>query len=41
MSETGLKARETAWFKVDNKSDLGGEREKESFENEGTKLECL
>jgi hypothetical protein len=41
MSAAGLKARKAPCFRVDNKSVLGREREKEFFENEGPKLECL
>jgi hypothetical protein len=38
---TGLKARKAPCFRVDNKSVLGREREKEFFENERTTLECV
>jgi hypothetical protein len=41
MSAAGLKARKAPCLRVDNKSVLGREREKEFFENERTTLECV
>jgi hypothetical protein len=41
MSATGLKARKAPCLRVDNKSVVGREREKEFFENERTRREYL
>jgi hypothetical protein len=41
MSAAGLKARKAPFLRVDNKSGLGREREKEFFENERVTRECV
>jgi hypothetical protein len=41
MPAAGLKARKVPCFRVDNKSGLGRDREKEFFENKGTIRGCI